>query len=137
MADVAASEQLRVYSRRRALADTDGSVEPTVEVVAGKSDISDSSGCSSKTCSLRRRVRCPSATRAAASLAAGDRCPKRHVPRPAKHQLTLIRIVARGRTKHRDEDKPHTAGVLRIGAALKNASIHYDHANGRRRLVRS
>jgi hypothetical protein len=39
----------------------------------------------------------------------------------------LIRIVARGRTKHREKYKPHPARVLRIGAALKNASIHYDH----------
>ena len=36
-------------------------------------------------------------------------------------------MVARGRTKRREEYKPHLASVLRIGAALKDASIHHDH----------
>jgi hypothetical protein len=36
-------------------------------------------------------------------------------------------MVARGRTKRRDEYKPHLASVPRIGAALEDASIHHDH----------
>jgi hypothetical protein len=36
-------------------------------------------------------------------------------------------MVARGRTKHRDEYKPHLASVPRVGAALEDASIHRDH----------
>jgi hypothetical protein len=63
-----------------------------------------------------------------------DRRPKLHIPRANEHQLTLIGMVARGRTKRRDEDKPHLASVLRIGAALQHASIHHDHlANVRAR----
>ena len=57
----------------------------------------------------------------------GDRGPKLHVPRAAKHHLALIRMIARGRTKDRDEYKPHLASVLRVGAALEDASIHRDH----------
>jgi hypothetical protein len=38
----------------------------------------------------------------------------------------VIRIVARGRTKHRDEYKPHSARVVRVRAGLEDASIHHD-----------
>jgi hypothetical protein len=57
----------------------------------------------------------------------GDRGAKVHVPRAAEHHFALIRIVARGRTKHRDEYKPHPASVLRVRAGLEDASIHHDH----------
>jgi hypothetical protein len=57
----------------------------------------------------------------------GDRRPKLHVPRAAEHHLTLIRMITRGRTKLRDEYKPHPASVVWIGAGLEDASIHHDH----------
>jgi hypothetical protein len=56
----------------------------------------------------------------------GDRGRKLHVSRAAKHHFTLIRIVARRRTKRRDEYQPHVASVLGIGAGLEDASIHHD-----------
>jgi hypothetical protein len=36
-------------------------------------------------------------------------------------------MITRGRTKGRDEYEPHLVRVLRIGAALEDASIHDDH----------
>jgi hypothetical protein len=61
------------------------------------------------------------------TLWVGNRRPKLHIAGAADHKFTLIRMVARGRTKRRDEYEPHLASVLRIGAALKDASIHHDH----------
>jgi hypothetical protein len=56
----------------------------------------------------------------------GDRGPKLHVPRAAEDEFALIRMITWGRTKHRDEYKPHLARVFRVGAALEDASIHRD-----------
>jgi hypothetical protein len=36
-------------------------------------------------------------------------------------------MVARRRTKRRDQYQPHLTGVLRIGAGLEDVSIHHDH----------
>ena len=57
----------------------------------------------------------------------GDRGPKLHVSRAAEHQFTLIRVITWGRAQRRAEYQPHSAGVLRIGAALEDASIHHDY----------
>jgi hypothetical protein len=58
----------------------------------------------------------------------GDRRPKLHVPRAAKHQFTLIRIVVRLRARRGAEYKPHLTSVIGIGAALNDASIHHDNS---------
>jgi hypothetical protein len=57
----------------------------------------------------------------------GNRGAKLHVPRAAKHQFTLIRMITRRRTERRHEYKPHLARVLRVWAALEDASVHHDH----------